>query len=143
MTVGAMHSIWATRVICGEIVVIGGIERPPANLEVLVGRWAPARPSSRFWLSGKASTSLAQLWAAQGRHAEAYDLLAPAYGWFTEGFDTADLKDAKKLLEELTKNRESRNCCQSNVLKSNTNSFRACVSATQEELQTWGLLAID
>ena len=73
---------------------------PAANLEVLVGRWAPARPSSRFWLSGKASTSLAQLWAAQGRHAEAYYLLAPAYGWFTGGFDTADLKGAKELLSK-------------------------------------------
>jgi hypothetical protein len=37
-----------------------------------------------------------------GRHAEARELLAPAYGWFTEGFDTADLKEAKVLLDELT-----------------------------------------
>ena len=39
--------------------------------------------------------------ADQGRRAEARDLLAPVYGWFTEGFDTADLKDAKALLDEL------------------------------------------
>jgi hypothetical protein len=39
--------------------------------------------------------------AEQGRRAEAYDLLAPVYGWFTEGFDTADLKEAKALLHEL------------------------------------------
>ena len=38
----------------------------------------------------------------QGRTAEARDLLAPVYGWFTEGFDTADLKEAKALLDELT-----------------------------------------
>jgi predicted ATPase len=38
----------------------------------------------------------------QGRWAGARDLLAPVYGWFTEGFDTADLKEAKALLEELT-----------------------------------------
>lgn len=37
----------------------------------------------------------------QGKRAEAHDLLAPVYGWFTEGFDTADLKDAKALLDEL------------------------------------------
>jgi class 3 adenylate cyclase/predicted ATPase len=50
----------------------------------------------------RAATSLAQLWREQGKHTEAGDLLAPIYGWFTEGFDTADLKDAKALLDELT-----------------------------------------
>jgi hypothetical protein len=45
--------------------------------------------------------SLSRLWQQQGRHAEAYDLLAPLYGWFTEGFDTADLQEAKALLAEL------------------------------------------
>jgi class 3 adenylate cyclase/predicted ATPase len=50
----------------------------------------------------RAATSLARLWADQGKHAEALDLLAPIYAWFTEGFDTADLKDAKALLDELS-----------------------------------------
>ena len=50
----------------------------------------------------RAATSLARLWGEQGRRSEARDLLAPVYGWFTEGFDTADLKEAKALLEELT-----------------------------------------
>ena len=50
----------------------------------------------------RAATSLARLWGEQGRRAEARDLLAPVYGWFTEGFDTADLKEAKALLAELT-----------------------------------------
>jgi predicted ATPase len=45
--------------------------------------------------------SLAKLWQQQGKRQDAYDLLAPVYGWFTEGFDTADLKDAKALLDEL------------------------------------------
>jgi predicted ATPase len=45
--------------------------------------------------------SLARLWRDQGKRAQARDLLAPVYGWFTEGFDTADLKDAKALLDEL------------------------------------------
>jgi predicted ATPase len=49
----------------------------------------------------RAATSLARLWRDQGKHAEAHNLLAPVYGWFTEGFDTADLKEAKALLEEL------------------------------------------
>jgi class 3 adenylate cyclase/predicted ATPase len=50
----------------------------------------------------RAATSLARIWQEQGKRQEAYDLLAPVYGWFTEGFDTADLKDAKALLDELT-----------------------------------------
>ena len=45
--------------------------------------------------------SLARLWQSQGKAKEAHDLLAPVYDWFTEGFHTADLKDAKALLEEL------------------------------------------
>jgi predicted ATPase len=45
--------------------------------------------------------SLSRLWQRQGKRAEAYDLLAPIYGWFTEGFDTADLQDAQALLDEL------------------------------------------
>ena len=49
----------------------------------------------------RASMSLARLWQQQGKRAEAYDLLAPVYGWFTEGFDTADLQEAKMLLEAL------------------------------------------
>ena len=49
----------------------------------------------------RAATSLARLWRDQGKRAEARDLLAPVYGWFTEGFDTRDLKEAKALLEEL------------------------------------------
>jgi hypothetical protein len=45
--------------------------------------------------------SMARLWRDQGKRPQAPDLLAPVYGWFTEGFDTLDLKDAKALLEEL------------------------------------------
>ena len=49
----------------------------------------------------RASVSLARLRRDQGRRAEARDLLAPVYDWFTEGFDTSDLKEAKSLLDEL------------------------------------------
>ena len=45
--------------------------------------------------------SLARLWRSQGKRDEARELLAPVYGWFTEGFDTLDLKEAKALLAEL------------------------------------------
>jgi predicted ATPase len=49
----------------------------------------------------RAAMSLAQLWRDQGKPQQARELLAPVYGWFTEGFDTRDLKEAKALLEEL------------------------------------------
>ena len=48
-----------------------------------------------------AATGLARLWHDQGRRAEARELLAPVYGWFTEGFDLPDLRDAKALLDQL------------------------------------------
>ena len=60
-----------------------------------------ARSQQAKSLELRAATSLARLWRDQGKRAEAQDLLAPVYGWFTEGFDTADLKDAKALLDEL------------------------------------------
>ncbi len=50
----------------------------------------------------RAATSLARLYHSQGKTTDARDLLAPLYGWFTEGFDTTDLKDAKGLLDELS-----------------------------------------
>ncbi len=50
---------------------------------------------------GNAATRLARLWAEQGKRENARDLLAPIYGWFTEGFDTGDLRDAKALLDDL------------------------------------------
>ena len=50
----------------------------------------------------RAAMSMARLWRDQGERDEARDLLAPVYGWFTEGFDTLDLKEAKALLDELS-----------------------------------------
>ena len=50
----------------------------------------------------RAAMSLARLWRDQGKVQQARDLLAPVYGWFTEGFDTRDLKEAKALLDELS-----------------------------------------
>jgi predicted ATPase len=59
------------------------------------------RQNAKSW-ELRGTTSLARLWAEQGRRSEARDLLAPVYAWFTEGFDTADLKEAKTLLDKLT-----------------------------------------
>ena len=58
------------------------------------------RQQAKSW-ELRAATSLARLWQSQGKHTEARDLLGQVYGWFTEGFDTADLKEARALLEAL------------------------------------------
>jgi class 3 adenylate cyclase/predicted ATPase len=60
-----------------------------------------ARRQEAKSLELRAAMSLARLWQRQGNRTKAYDLLAPIYGWFTEGFDTADLQEAKALLEAL------------------------------------------
>jgi predicted ATPase len=59
------------------------------------------RQEAKSW-ELRAATSLSRLWQQQGKPAEARALLAPLYGWFTEGFDTADLQEAKALLEGLS-----------------------------------------
>ena len=75
---------------------------PPAEAEDLLRRALEiARAREAKWLELRAATSLARLLRDQGRRDEARALLAPVYAWFTGGFDTADLKDAKVLLEEL------------------------------------------
>ena len=62
---------------------------------------AIARHQQAKSLELRAAMSLSRLWQQQGKRDEAHELLAPIYGWFTEGFDTADLQDAKALLEAL------------------------------------------
>jgi class 3 adenylate cyclase/predicted ATPase len=61
-----------------------------------------ARRQEAKSLELRAAMSLSRLWQQQGKRQEAHDLLAEVYAWFTEGFDTADLQDARSLLEELT-----------------------------------------
>ena len=61
--------------------------------------WARKQQAKSWEL--RTSTSLAKLWQSQGKRKGAYDLLAPIYNWFTEGFDTKDLKEAKALLDEI------------------------------------------
>ena len=58
------------------------------------------RQQAKSW-ELRAATSLARLWQQQGKQKEAHELLAEIYGWFTEGFDTKDLQEAKALLDEL------------------------------------------
>jgi predicted ATPase len=60
-----------------------------------------ARARDAKCLELRAATRLAHLWGEQGRCTEAHEILEPIYDWFTEGFDTADLKDAKALLDAL------------------------------------------
>src|SRR5262249_43959376 len=87
--------------IAGEITLISP-ERDAVKAEEYFER-APtvARPQqARSW-ELRATMSLARLWRDQGKVQQASELLAPIYGWFTEGFDTRDLKEAKSLLAEL------------------------------------------
>jgi predicted ATPase len=60
-----------------------------------------ARRQQAKSLGLRAATSLSRLWQSQAKRDEARELLTPLYGWFTEGFDTADLQEAKALLEAL------------------------------------------
>jgi predicted ATPase len=72
-----------------------------ARQEYAAGIAIAQKQGAKFW-ELRAATSLARLWRDQGKRDEARDLLAPVYGWFTEGFDTRDLKEAKALIDELS-----------------------------------------
>jgi predicted ATPase len=80
--------------------------RQPATPQAEAETWLQraldvARRQEAKSLELRAAMSLSRLWQQQGKQAEARTLLAPIYGWFTEGFDTADLQEARALLEEL------------------------------------------
>jgi class 3 adenylate cyclase/tetratricopeptide (TPR) repeat protein len=74
---------------------------PDTGTEFLKKALATARSQHAKALELRAATDLAALWVDQGRREEALNLLAPVYGWFTEGFETQDLKQAKSLLDQL------------------------------------------
>jgi predicted ATPase len=83
-------------------VLLQQLETPQAEAEAWLQRALDvARRQEAKSLELRAAMSLARLWQQHGERAEAYELLAPVYGWFTEGFDTADLQEAKALLEEV------------------------------------------
>jgi predicted ATPase len=73
----------------------------PSTVAVFECALAIARAQQAKSWELRAAMSMARLWRDQGKRDEARNLLAPVYGWFTEGFDTLDLKEAKALLEEL------------------------------------------
>ena len=84
----------------GELLKVAGA--PVPDIEACFARAvATTVQQGAKSLELRAATSLARLWAEQGERAAAHDLLAPVYRWFTEGFNTADLKDAKQLLDRL------------------------------------------
>ena len=88
--------------LAGEIALKSG-EPDAAKAQVYFERaLAVARKQQAKSWELRAATSMARLWRDQGKRHRARELLAPVYGWFTEGFDTLDLKEAKALLEELT-----------------------------------------
>jgi predicted ATPase len=85
----------------GEIALISP-ERDAAKAEAYFKRaLAVARQQKAKSWELRAAMSMARLWRDQGKRQQAHDLLAPVYDWFTEGFDTLDLKEAKALLEQL------------------------------------------
>ena len=87
--------------IAGEI-ALKSLAPDPEKAEAYFDRaLAVAREQQAKSWELRAAMSMARLWRDQGKRDEARDLLAPVYGWFTEGFDTLDLKDAKVLLDEL------------------------------------------
>jgi class 3 adenylate cyclase/predicted ATPase len=86
------------------VILLRQPETSPAEAEAWLQQALDvARRQEAKSLELRAAMSLARLWQQQGKRAEAYELLAPIYGWFTEGFDTADLQEAKALLEELSR----------------------------------------
>ena len=87
--------------IAGEI-ALKSTEPDTAKAEAYFDRaLAVARQQQAKSWELRTAMSMARLWRDQGKRQEACDLLAPVYGWFTEGFDTLDLKEAKALLDEL------------------------------------------
>ncbi|MGI9265606.1 MAG: ATP-binding protein, partial [Gammaproteobacteria bacterium] len=111
----ALHSIntaikWSEQ--SGEKWLIGELHRYKGDLLVESGSYASqvacfehalgiAREQASRTLELRAATSLARIWSAKGDRQKSFDLLAPLYNWFTEGFDTEDLKRAKALIDEL------------------------------------------
>ena len=85
----------------GELLLLAGTSKSEAEESLRTAVVISRRQQAKSW-ELRAATSLARLLRDSGRRDEAHTMLADIYGWFTEGFDTADLKDAKALLDELT-----------------------------------------
>jgi predicted ATPase len=85
----------------GELLLQQAVAQPEEAETCFQQALSVARRQQAKSLELRAAMSLARLWRRQGKRIEARELLAEVYGWFTEGFDTADLQEAKALLEEL------------------------------------------
>src|SRR5207253_10778673 len=85
----------------GDLLLVHATENHTAAEACLHQALAVARRQQAKSLELRTAMSLSRLWQHQGQRQEAHDLLAPIYGWFTEGFDTADLIEAKALLDAL------------------------------------------
>jgi predicted ATPase len=96
------HRQWEAELHRLEGVALSGLNRLEEGQIALEEALRIARKQHAKAYELRAATSLARLCGEQGRRAGARDLLAPVYGWFTEGFDTVDLKEARGLLDELT-----------------------------------------
>jgi TOMM system kinase/cyclase fusion protein len=86
----------------GELLLARAVEKQTVAESCFHQALDSARQQQAKWLELRTAVSLSRLWQRQGKHAEARQLLEPIYGWFTEGFDTVDLQEARALLEELT-----------------------------------------
>ena len=95
------HAQWEAELRRFEGLALRGLNNVDDSQNALQAALAVSRRQQAKGHELRAGTSLARLWGEQGRGREAHDLLAPVYGWFTEGFDTADLKQAATLLAEL------------------------------------------
>ena len=101
-TGGERFSLPEIHRIKGKLLLASSVNNTDAAETAFAKALSIARAQQAKLLELRASVSLAHLWRDQGKQQQARELLAPAYGWFTEGFDTRDLKDAKALLEELS-----------------------------------------
>jgi predicted ATPase len=86
--------------VAGEIALKSPKAGPPKAEDYFERALSVARRQQAKSFELRAAMSMARLWRDQGKLQQARELLAPVYGWFTEGFDTRDLKEAKALLEE-------------------------------------------
>ena len=101
--IAAIGSVAASPLLVGIAVFFA--EAPEANVAKAQAYFEHAlaiarQQQAKSW-ELRAAMSMARLWRDQGKPQQARELVAPIYGWFTEGFDTLDLKDAKALLDEL------------------------------------------
>jgi predicted negative regulator of RcsB-dependent stress response len=96
------HRQWEAELHRLQGVALSGLNKPDEAQKAFEEAMRTARRQQAKSYELRAATALAQLWGEQGKREQGHQLLAPVYGWFAEGFDTADLKEAKALLSQLS-----------------------------------------